>query len=248
MSNEELCKAIQNGNRVLLAELIEQNKRMLYRVAKYYYPAAERNRGADMDDLLQAAALGMMIAVDHWDAERGGFLTIAVPYMQKEVRTLLGLRTSKLRIENAASIVSLHASVPYAEDLQLIDTVEDTEVIDPQDAACTEDMCRIVREAVQTLPQEQREAVTAFYLQGKPAGSINKRQRQKGLDRLSRTSRIRALIAEYHAHAERYGGLYSFRHTHTSVVEWAVIERERIAREIHRIEREQQPYPRQSFR
>lgn len=248
MSNEELCKAIQNGKRVLLSELIEQNKRILHRVARYYMPAAMRNKGADMDDLTQAAALGMIEAVNAWDESRGCFLTIAVPYMRKEVMQLLGLRSSKQRIENAESIISLQTQTPWDDELQLIDTVEDTEATDPQEAACTENMRRIVREAVQTLPQEQREAVTAFYLQGKPAGSINKRQRQKGLDRLSRTSRMQGLIAEYHAHAERYGGMHSFRQTHTSAVEWAVIERERIAREIHRIGIERQPYSRQSSR
>lgn len=228
MSNEELCKAVQNGNRVLLSELIEQNKRILHRVARYYMPAAMRNKGADMDDLTQAATLGMIEAVNAWDESRGGFLTIAVPYMRKEVMQLLGLRSSKQRIENAESIISLQTQTPWDDELQLIDTVEDTAAIDPQEAACAQNMCEIVREAVKALPQEQREAVTAFYLQGKPAGNINKRQRQKGLYRLSRTSRMQGLIAEYHAHAERYGGLHSFRHTHTSAVEHAVMAREQL--------------------
>jgi len=232
----------------LLSKLIEQNKRILYRVARYYMPAAVRNRGADMDDLTQAAALGMIEAVNAWEEARGGFLTIAVPYMRKEIMQLLGFRTTKLRIENAESIISLQTQTPWDDELQLIDTVEDTAAIDPQEAVCTQNMCEIVREAVKALPQEQREAVTAFYLHGKPAGNINKRQRQKGLYRLSRTSHLRSLIAEYHAHAECSGGIYSFRHTRTSSVEWAVMKRERIMREIHRIGIEQQPYSLQSFR
>lgn len=235
MTNEELCREIQKGNRSLLLILTEQNRGIIYRIARYYYPVAIRNRGADIDDLRQAATLGMIEAVSAWEESRGAFMTIAALYMRREVRALLGLHTQKERIENAESIVLLSSPSVCDEDIQLIDTIEDFNAADPQEAACTADMQAIVREAVQALPQEQREAVTAFYLQGKPAGSIDKRQRQKGLDRLSRTSRIRALIAEYHAHADRSGGIYSFRHTHTSAVEWAVIERERIREEIYRL-------------
>lgn len=232
MENDDLCTRAQNGDESALAELIEQNSGIICRIARYYMPAAARNRGADMDDLTQAAALGMIEAVSAWDAARGAFMTIAVLYMRREVRALLGLHTQKKRIENAESIVLLSSPSVCDEDIELIETIEDFNAADPQEAACTADMQTIVREAVQMLPQEQRKAVTAFYLQGKPAGSIDKRQRQKGLDRLSRTSRIRALIAEYHAHADRSGGIYNFRHTHTSAVEWAVIDRERIRQEL----------------
>lgn len=234
MGNENLCTRAQNGDGSALAELIEQNSGIICRIARYYMPAAVRNRGADMDDLTQAAALGMIEAVNAWDAARGAFMTIAVLYMRREVRALLGLHSQKKHIENAESIVLLSSPSVCDEEIPLIDTIEDFNATDPQDAACTADMQAIVREAVQALPQEQREAVTAFYLQGKPADSIDKKQRRKGLDRLSRTSRICALIAEYHAHAERSSGLYSFRHTHTSAVERAVIERERIREELNK--------------
>lgn len=231
MSNEELCKQIQNGRRELIPELIEQNSGIIYRTAKYYYPAAVRNRGADMDDLRQTAVLGMIEAVTAWKEDRGVFLTIASLYMRREVRALLGLHTQKERIENAESIIPLSYPAPHDEEIQLLDLVEDFNAADPQESACTENMREIVRESVQTLPQEQREAVTAFYFQSKRNGSSDRKQRRKGLDRLSRMSRIAALMEEYQAHADRGGGLQMFRHTHTSAVEYAVMQRERIMEE-----------------
>ncbi len=58
MSNEELVKRIQAGETELLSQLMEQNRGIAAILARRYLPAAQRNRGVDFDDLMQAAAPG----------------------------------------------------------------------------------------------------------------------------------------------------------------------------------------------
>lgn len=77
MKNEEIVGRIQQGEAGLMDRLLEQNRGFIYKVAKRYLPAAIRNRGMDLEDLAQAACIGMIEAVPAWDAERGAFLTIA---------------------------------------------------------------------------------------------------------------------------------------------------------------------------
>lgn len=212
-----------------MTELIQQNARMIHRIASRYKITAERNRGADMDDLKQAATVGMIEAVPKWDEQRGDFLTIAVLYMRGEVRRLLGIRTTSERIENAHQVVSLQT--PLADDGgELLETVIDENAEDPLQSVCEQDMRHIIREAVKALPQEQREAVYGFFFQGKPARDINTAQRKKGIERLYRSSAIRSFQDEYQAKAFSHVGLRTFKNTHTSAVEYAVIMREAMER------------------
>lgn len=102
MTNEELVKRIQAGETELLSQLMEQNRGIAAILARRYLPAAQRNRGVDFDDLMQAAAVGILEAVPRWEENRGRFLSLAGFYMRSEIRDALGMRTGKKRIENAA--------------------------------------------------------------------------------------------------------------------------------------------------
>lgn len=84
MTNEELCERIRAGDTELLTQLLEQNQGMIHRVAVRYLPFTDWQCGVEFDDLTQTAALGMLLAIDGWDAARGSFLTYAVLIMQKE--------------------------------------------------------------------------------------------------------------------------------------------------------------------
>lgn len=68
----------------------------------HYVALAERNRGLDGEDLLQAVNLGIIEAIPEWDPKCGMFLTVATFYMKKCIREALGIRTEKERIENVA--------------------------------------------------------------------------------------------------------------------------------------------------
>lgn len=55
-ANEDIVTAIKSGCVELVPELLRNNKGVIYKVAHQYKTLAERNRGADMDDLMQATA------------------------------------------------------------------------------------------------------------------------------------------------------------------------------------------------
>ena len=160
MTNEEIVGRIQQGETGLMDRLLEQNRGFIYKVARRYLPAAIRNRGMDLEDLAQAACIGMIEAVPAWDPERGSFLTVALYYMTCSIRQELGVLTTKQRFENEGPPLLL--STPTRDDESgdaLMDLVQDTTAADPQQAAEQADMQRIVREAVADLPDRQRDVV-----------------------------------------------------------------------------------------
>ncbi|GGX81322.1 SigB/SigF/SigG family RNA polymerase sigma factor [Streptomyces fructofermentans] len=63
------------------ADLVDVWLPMAYRIAGRF-----RNRGEDIDDLRQVAALGLVKAIDHFDPGRGAFESYAVPTITGEVR------------------------------------------------------------------------------------------------------------------------------------------------------------------
>lgn len=233
MTNEEFCARIQNGERDLLEELLTANKGMVAKMAYRYLPIADRNIGLDLDDLRQAARLGLLLAVDVWDAERGEFISLAVQYMRKEIRSALGIWTSKERIENSGRTVSLFAKVSDEDNTELIELVPDDSCEDPQEAALQADTKRCVREVVETLPDKQKAAIVGFYFEGKPIKAISQSARQSAFFALRRNGKLLSLITQYNDALYRSSGARSFCYTHESAVERAVIQRERILDQIN---------------
>jgi len=226
VSNEQLCKRIQGGESSLISDLILNNTGIVNRLSSYYMPAAERNRGADLEDLQQAARLGLFLAIDHWDESRGAFLTVAMLYMKREIRALLALHTRKQHIENVASVLSLYDPIKPGEDAELIEGIADESAPDPQEVAVIRDIRRNVRMAVSELKAEFKEAVERYYFHNEPLRNIDKKARDKALRALRRNKRLRDLVIDYQS--PLYHWHSSFAYTHESCVETAVIKRERV--------------------
>lgn len=253
MTNEELVARIQQGEAGLLDALLEQNKGMIYRTAWRYLYQAERNRGLDGEDLLQAARLGMIEAVPGWDSERGAFITLAVFFMRRAIRRALGIHTGKERIENVAPPASLNAPVgEEADGDALQDFIPDDYAVDPQQAAedrLFEDFtARTVRAAVDALQEPQREVIRDYYLDGLPVAAIAQRNglepervhviRNAGLRSLRHYNRALSLLwAEYEAAAYTKQSYEAWRCTGTSPTERAAIRREELTRGLGRMMR-----------
>jgi len=230
LTNEQLVSRIQAGDREQMETLLAQNSGFLCAVAREYLPAAQRNRGLDMDDLLQAAALGMIEAVSKWEESRGGFLTAAGWYVRGSIREALGIRSTKERIENMRS-ASLDQCVGEDEDTPLVELLPDPAATDPEQAAVDHDLQRIVREAVNGLPEVQRRAVQ-HRIYGGPVYPSTSRERSAAMEALRRNKHLRRLWTEYESACYWHTGLASWRHTHTSGPEAAAIYRERIRERI----------------
>lgn len=234
MTNEEIIVRIQAGDAALTETLLNQNRKYIYAVAQRYQMAAIHNRGCDKDDLIQAATLGMIEAVGKWDASRGAFLTVATLYMKKHIRSMIGVHSSRRSIENERAIVSLHEPISDEPNSEiLINLIQDEGAICPLDAVIRADTRRIVQEAVNALPVDERNCIHAKYF-----GDISVEQAggpdavrigcRRGINRLRNNRSIRELLEWFDAAPYHHVPLSTWRHTGTSSVEWAVLRRERL--------------------
>ena len=232
MTNEELVKRIQAGETELLSQLMEQNRGIAAILARRYLPAAQRNRGVDFDDLMQAAAVGILEAVPRWEENRGRVLSLAVFYMRSEIRDALGMRTGKKRIENAAPPVSLYSPVDMEEGSATIgESLPDPNAPDPQEEAERADMRRIVRECVSSLPGAERSAIGAKWFEGRPIPE-GRKAAQSGIRKLRTDKRLKYLWYEYESACRFHMSLSGWKNNWTSSTEWAVLRRAHIMEEI----------------
>lgn len=276
MSNEQLALLIRAGDEVTqnMAILYEQNKRLIYSVAKRYQGYEE------IEDLMQEGYFGLCAAVDHWDPEAGSFITCAVLWIRQrmqryvwskggiiripeymraallkrqkyldsykkehgrepsetQIKTFLGLNDKEYRLliesESMAQIGSL--------DKPLTDDQEDTagDMVpcsgDMEEDYITRAMQEDVRAAVDDLDEKQAEAIRGRWFEGESYDEIGQnmeitreqaRQLElKAFNELRKSSRVRKL-REYIMETDVYRGtgLQTFRRTHTSSVEKAVI-------------------------
>lgn len=105
----------QAGEKSAREVLIERNLGLVRHVARRF-----EGRGTDAEDLFQIGVIGLIKAVDHFDASRGVmFSTYAVPLIMGEIRRFLredGLvKVSRTIRENAGKL----AKVREAKELQL---------------------------------------------------------------------------------------------------------------------------------
>lgn len=252
MTNEEIMSRIQAGEVGLIDMLLEQNRGIIWRVAMRYRGLAEKNRGLDGEDLLQAGRLGMIEAIPVWDAERGSFLAVATLCMKRSIRDALGIASTKKLIENAAPPALLGMPVGEDEDSgTLQDLIVDPDAVDPQEAAVDvlmkEHTAHVVREAVARLPDNQRDVIRAVYFDrstlqdiGTAQGISKERVRQikqKGLRELGRNHLIYRLWQEYESAFYKHQTFAAWKYTNTSATEAAVMRREhimeRIAKEVY---------------
>jgi len=100
LSEEEeyrLCKQMREGKGIARTQLINSNLRfVLGRAIKYLWS------GVPLEDLFQAGSIGLMVAVDMFDASLGvKLISFAVYYIDCEIQKLV---TSHLRCSNSISL------------------------------------------------------------------------------------------------------------------------------------------------
>lgn len=209
----------------------EQMTKLAHYWACRYSRAAQIRNDIDIEDLHQAAFLGILKAKKAYKDDKGGFVTLAGYYARNEIRDLLGIRNGKFP--------------PIMESLDepLNDETEDTrldliadETIPEADAALLDaERRQTVRDAVSRLKEDQRAAISCRYFQGmtyeQTAEAANiPRQRlnsviQRAQSNLRRDWELRSLVARSTQYM-RHVGIARFNTTMTSAVEELVILRE----------------------
>lgn len=100
------------GDRSARARVIEQNLPLVHAIARRF------SRGPDqIDDLVQVAAIGLIKAVDGFEASRGSDLgAYAVPTIVGELRRSVGGRSWPVRVPRGAAGVPRPVAVPLDEE------------------------------------------------------------------------------------------------------------------------------------
>lgn len=213
----------------------EQDAKMAHYWACRYYWAVEQRNDIDLEDLQQAAFLGILQAREAYDPDKATFETYAGFYARNEIRALLGIRHGKI----PPFLASLDEPLNDDTEDTLLDMVADESIPDPDDALIAEDLRHTVRAAVNRLQEDQREVISLRFFDGltyqetasqmhipqmKAKQIYNNAQRNLRRDRY-----LRALV-EVNRKTDymRHVGVTQFNSTMTSAVEDIVMWRERM--------------------
>lgn len=95
MSNEELVKLYQQGDKKALEELIRNNEGMVHAIANRFYI---KNNAIEKDDLIQEGCLGVINAAKRYNLnheKKANFLTYMFYCVQTSIGALVAGKTSK---------------------------------------------------------------------------------------------------------------------------------------------------------
>ena len=161
-----IAAAVQNGELDVLT-LWAAVRGYAYRKARRWAAALEHRSGQNVDDLMQEAFLAMLRAVELWERYKGmGFIGVYELALRDGFSRACGCRTKREAEDPLRSSVSLDA--PVGEDGEEAGTlgslVPDESAERPFLGIEQQELADAVRESLQSLPENLREAmIDAFW-------------------------------------------------------------------------------------
>lgn len=220
MTNEQLAELIRQGNGDnddLLPLLWEKTHRFIYMCcSRLYlrYKAKFEQHGVEEWDLKQEAYSGFLKAVQAYDPDKGFKFTSFLPLqLQRVVRSLIGV-SDRYPTDALNAADSLNKIIPAGEDdTEQGELIPDPAAQIPFEEIEVQDMARVVHEAVNTLPEREREVIQKHYFEensltsiGEETGISAERVRQikrHALRTLERSKRLRELRDDYITYVHR---------------------------------------------
>lgn len=165
MTNEELARRIQQGERDLLIQLWEQVRRYACDRAYKWHRATGGRGGVTLDDLEQEAFLALLAALEGWDEKAGKFLTWYDLRLRAAFTAATAQRTQRDRLDPLQGCLSLDAALTDREGdpFTLEDTIPDQRAEDDLDAVEERDRQAAVRRVLDSLQTEQRQVILLRY-------------------------------------------------------------------------------------
>jgi len=237
MTNEELAQAIQQGEQ-LFPQLWEQTKLFIYRAANSYFRRMESRctaSGVTVEDLCQEGYLALVDAVRAYDGEYKLLTYLKYPLLN-HFNALVGYRTR--RRDGLNNCASLDDTLPGTDDLTVGDTIPDPMAaeafLDAEETLFIADLRRDLDTAISGLGEQEATVIRCKHLEGCKMSDIAATLgvsytrctaiEHKALGRLR--GRAGAVLQGYRDIISSYGyrgSLASWRHTHTSSTERAVL-------------------------
>lgn len=119
--NERLCALAQAGDADARERLLESNLGFIRRTALEVYGKAGES-GLDVDDLVQEGCIGLLSAIDRFDAGKGAsFLTYAAPAMRNAMTDCVRAALSQFeRRMTGDGLQRVHLDDVLSEDEQML--------------------------------------------------------------------------------------------------------------------------------
>lgn len=167
MSNEQLCLRAQKGDDAARDLLLENNLGFIRKTANELYQnmaLAETELAIDRDDLEQEGCIGLLNAIESFDANRGSkFLTYAAPSIRNAMMDLIRAGFSQFEQQVADDknglgfrFVRLDEILSDEERMQRIEAIADPLAKSPERIVTEQETYRELYDALDKLsPREQ---------------------------------------------------------------------------------------------
>lgn len=175
MTNEQLVLRIQQGdgdNKELMAELWEKTYRLLYMLCSKIYQHYEqrlKQHGVEKADLQQQAYFALLDAVKAFKPEKGFLFSSYLKYhLKRAVDNLLCSWRRESDPLNRVATKRLGEPVTETDnDTELGEIIPDPFSTAPFEEIEQRDVARVVHEAVNELPELQRNVIQLYYFENK---------------------------------------------------------------------------------
>ena len=165
MSNEELARRVQQGERDLLLQLWEQVRRYACDRAYKWHRATGGRGGVTLDDLEQEVFLALLAALEGWDEKAGKFLTWYDLRLRAAFTAATAQRTQRDRKDPLQDCLSLDAPLTDREGdpFTLEDTIPDQRAENDLNTVEERDRQAAVRRMLDSLAPEQKQVILLRY-------------------------------------------------------------------------------------
>lgn len=165
MTNEELARRIQQGERDLILPLWEQVRRYVRARAYKWFRATNGRGGQTVQDLEQEAFLALLEALEGWDEETGPFLPWYSLRLKSAFTAATAQRTQRDRKDPLQDCLSLDAPLTDQEGnpFTLEDTIPDQRAEDDLNTVEERDRQAAIRRVLNSLQAEQRRVILLRY-------------------------------------------------------------------------------------
>lgn len=187
-SNEELAARIKAGEKSLLPILWGQCRRTVTILAAKYRGVMEKNAFVDMEDFIQCGYFAMLAAVEAYDPKKGYKFNSYINFKyKKQVYEMFGnVREGDRRIFPVAA-TSLNVTLENdGHETELLDMLEDENAESIEENYEKKEMKRIIREAVNRLPELECYVIRQIYFKGRTKTDIAKEMRTKDQFKVTR--------------------------------------------------------------
>ena len=248
-TNEELAAEIQRGKSDLYADLWEKVKAFVTYMALCRYAYVQDRSGVDLEDLIQSGFLGLVAAVNHFDPERGSFLSCLAYHLKRLFNNACGVGWERVENDPIHSACSLDAPIDEGDpdgatfgDLlpAAVDTAGDVE-----ERVYMEQLHQAIEKLLSRLSPTAADVIRATYFDGEPLEHIAERY---GTTAKRIASRRDGYMYQLRAHSRRtpegaalrrlldentnffyHVGVQSFHSNHESAPEHLTILRDQLA-------------------